>query len=90
MLKIAPTTRFKKDLKRYRNQVKIIKNLNFIIEMLVSPKPLPEKHVDHPLGGGWAGSRECHITPDTLLIYRVDKKNKNIFLERLGSHAELF
>jgi len=90
MLEITPTTRFKKDLKRYRHQVKILKVLHSVIELLMSKKALPEKYVDHPLGGGWIGSRDCHITPDTLLIYRVDETSNKLFLERLGSHSELF
>lgn len=72
------------------HQSKIIKSLNEVIKLLVQKKSLPEKHVDHPLGGGWTGSRECHVTPDTLLIYRVDEKCMKLFLERLGSHSELF
>lgn len=33
---------------------------------------MPEKNRDHQLSGDYAGCRECHITPDWLLIYEVD------------------
>lgn len=90
MLKIRPTTKFKKDLKKYEHQTKLMQDLNNVLHLLVQKKPLAKKHVDHPLKGIWKESRECHINPDTLLIYRVDDSQKILFLERLGSHSELF
>lgn len=59
-----------------------------VIEALAFDKPLDERLVDHPLGGIWAGWRECHIKPDLLLIYR--KSDDDLKLGRLGSHSELF
>lgn len=90
MLKPTPTTKFKKDLKRFKHQVKIIKDLNEVLGLLVHKKSLKQNHVDHPLGGNWKDSRECHVNPDVLLIYRVDEEQNKLFLERLGSHSELF
>ena len=40
-------------------------------------------------GGEYEGSRECHIRPDLLLIYTLEGDDV-LWLERLGSHAELF
>ncbi len=34
--------------------------------------------------------RECHVKPDTLLIYWVSEKTHTLYLERIGSHSELF
>ncbi len=90
MLEIESTNRFKKDLKRYRYETKIKQALNVVITLLTQLQPLPQKHVDHPLGNNWKGSRECHIYPDVLLVYRIDKNEKKLVLERLGSHSELF
>ncbi|WP_299296933.1 type II toxin-antitoxin system mRNA interferase toxin, RelE/StbE family, partial [uncultured Mobiluncus sp.] len=36
------------------------------------------------------GFRECHIKPDWLLIYRIDGNRLILFLNRTGSHADLF
>jgi mRNA interferase YafQ len=33
---------------------------------------------------------ECHIEPDWLLIYRIDKAYNELILVRTGSHSELF
>ena len=90
MLEPTPTTRFKRDLKRFKHQNKIIHALNEVIRLLVQQKSLQQNHVDHPLGGSWKGSRECHVNPDVLLIYRVDVPQNKLFLERFGSHSELF
>ena len=90
MLEPTPTTKFKKDIKKFKHHTKIIRELNDIFELLVQGQSLQKRHVDHSLGGSWKGSRECHVNPDILLIYRVDEKVGKLFLERLGSHSELF
>ncbi len=90
MLKITPTTRFKKDLKKFKYERKILQDLNDVIGVLVNRNVLGSKYLDHPLIGPWKGSRECHIHPDVLLIYRVDEQAGELFLERFGSHSELF
>ena len=43
-----------------------------MISILANQDPLPEKFRDHSLLGKYAGCRECHITPDWLLIYEID------------------
>ena len=50
--------------------------------------PLSAKHRDHDLGGKWKHHRECHIKPDWLLIYRLEKEK--LCLVRTGSHSDLF
>lgn len=90
MLKPTPTTKLKKDLKKYKHQIRTIKDLNEVIKILVQQLPLDKKYVDHSLGGESKGSRDCHINPDVLLIYRIEEDSGILFLERLGSHSELF
>ena len=60
------------------------------IETLLQEKPLPSAHFDHPLQGNWKGFRECHITPDWLLIYKIDGNKLLLYLERTGTHSDLF
>jgi mRNA interferase YafQ len=90
MLKPTPTTKFKRDLKKFKHQIKIIQDLDTVIIRLVQQLPLEKKHADHPLEGKWKGSRECHVNPDVLLIYRVEEDFRILFLERFGSHSQLF
>ncbi len=46
--------------------------------------------LDHQLHGDYEGYRECHITPDWLLIYIKDTDIKIISLSRTGTHSDLF
>lgn len=55
--------------------------------------PLGPEWRDHPLKGDWAGTRECHVGGDFLLIYDVDDavgKSGMVIFVRAGTHAELF
>jgi len=42
------------------------------------------------LHGDYEGYRECHITPNWLLIYVKDTDIKIISLSRTGTHSDLF
>lgn len=42
------------------------------------------------LTGNYAGFRECHIRPDWLLIYAIDKDKLILTASRTGTHADLF
>jgi mRNA interferase YafQ len=88
MLDVRYSTKFKKDLKlcAKRNYKLIL--LQQIIDILRIPDALPEKNVDHSLTGDYKGYRECHVTPNWLLIYRIEEEE--LLLYRTGSHADLF
>ena len=61
--------------------------------LIANDAPLGPEWLDHPLKGEWAGTRECHIGGDFLLIYEVDDqtgKGGGIVFTRTGTHAELF
>lgn len=88
MYKLQVATRFKRDLKKYQHNEKIQDKLEDIIKLLLKGQKLPEKNRDHDLVGNYKNHRECHITPDTLLIYK--EEGDYISLERIGSHSELF
>lgn len=90
MLKIRYHTSFKKDYKKIVKRGYDIKLLEDIINKLVSGVPLPEKNHDHNLSGEYSGCRECHITPDWLLIYEIDNGELILYLTRTGTHSDLF
>jgi mRNA interferase YafQ len=90
VLKPQPSTQFKRDLKRSKNQNRDIDHLQKVIILLASKKTLPNKYRDHALIGDWHEYRECHISPDWLLIYRIDEKNGILKLMRINSHANIF
>jgi mRNA interferase YafQ len=51
-------------------------------------KPLETKYKDHPMQGKYAGARDCHITPDWILIYTI--VGNELHLIRTGSLSDLF
>ena len=64
--------------------------LTEIIRKLSEGKTLPEKNKGHSLSGDYIGCRECHITPDWLLIYEIYDRELILYLTRTGSHSDLF
>ncbi|MDO4540120.1 MAG: type II toxin-antitoxin system YafQ family toxin, partial [Syntrophomonadaceae bacterium] len=67
-----------------------VRLLETVIGLLAERQPLPEKHRDHELSGNYKGCRECHITPDWLLLYQVDGNELVLYLMRTGSHSDWF
>lgn len=90
MYKIATTGKFKRDLKLAKKRGYNLSLLSVVVNMLVAGKPLPEKYKDHNLSGNYVGCRECHITPDWLLIYEVEEDELILYLTRTGTHSDLF
>lgn len=87
---VRPTTKFQKDLKRIQKRGYNISLLTDVIHKLSDGEPLPEKHKDHALSGNFSGCRECHITPDWLLIYEIENGTLILYLTRTGTHSDLF
>ena len=77
-----------RDLKRIVKRGKDIQKLENLVGFLQQGESLPSSYIDHKLKGKWAAHRECHIEPDWLLIYRIDREY--LILERTGSHSDLF
>ena len=88
MLKLNLTSQFKHDLKLCKKRNDNISLLNAIVNTLRIPASLPPENRDHAPKGNYTGRRECHISPDWLLIYRID--GNEIYLDRTGTHADLF
>jgi len=89
MKKLQPTTQYKKDLKRYKNNPKKLSDLKEVLLKLEKGQPVPEEYSPHMLHGDYKGCMECHIQNDFLLIW-IDEENNLVELVRLGSHSELF
>ena len=87
-MKIPYTPQFKKDFKKVQKQGKDTGNLRAVIETLVKNEKLPPKYKDHQLSGNWKNHRDCHIESDWILFYRL--ADDELFLERTGSHSDLF
>ena len=84
---------FKKDYRLMMKQGQDLGKLDYVIEELAVPNPLPAQYRDHYLKGDYIGYKECHIEPDWLLIYdyeALDDGELQLLLVRTGSHADLF
>ena len=74
MMKIEFAKSFKKSYK------KISAENNEILE---------PKYKDHYLVGKYKGFKECHLKPDLLLIYKIEKEKLTLYCVNIGSHSEL-
>lgn len=90
MFLLKYSSRFKKDLKLFEHDKKTLTELSKVLDILVADKKLPDKNKNHPLIGEFKGCFECHIKPDAILIYKIEKSELIILLLRVGSHSNLF
>ena len=90
MLKVRYSNKFKKDFKAIIRRGYDITLFEDLVCLLREEKPLPEKYCDHALKGEYMGHRECHISPDWLLIYKVENDMITLSLTRTGTHSDLF
>jgi mRNA interferase YafQ len=84
------TNQFKRDVKRAQRRGKDMAKLKALLEQLIEGEPLAPEYRDHPLRGNFAGSRDCHLEPDWVLIYTLTEKGAHVCFERTGTHSDLF
>lgn len=87
---IETSSKFKKDVKLIEKRGYNLELLKKTIDILANGEQLPESYKDHPLKGDYFRYRECHIQPDWLLIYRIEKDVLVLVLSRTGTHSDLF
>lgn len=90
MYELELTRQYLKDLKLARKRGLDESKLNEVILKLILGEELPKKNRDHSLTGNYKGFRECHISPDWLLIYSREETVKIVTLVRTGTHSDLF
>lgn len=87
---VKPSNQFKKDLKLAAKRGYKIELLTEVIKKLANGEVLASKYKDHQLSGNFDSYRECHITPDWLLIYQISDNELILYLTRTGTHSDLF
>ena len=87
MKEVRYSTKAKKDLKRYRNDLVKMQELFNVLHVLASGRELDKTYRPHIVSGNYKDCMECHIGNDFLLIW-ID--SEAIYVERVGSHSELF
>ena len=87
---IYPTAKYRSDVKLAKRRGYDLSLLTDVVCILASGEPLPKRYLDHPLSGNYNGYRECHVTSDWLLIYKIENNRLVLILARTGTHSDLF
>jgi mRNA interferase YafQ len=83
------TKQFQTDVKRIqRAENSDMEKLKRVMRALIDEKLLHKGYLKHPLKGDFKDGRKCHVAPDWLLVYKLDKRE--IVFEITGSHSKLF
>lgn len=97
MINISHTNRFKKDFDLVKRRGKDFNKFKKVLDLLItninedmanSILILPQKYRLHRLASKYSESWKCHIEPDWLLIFYFN--DKNLILERTGTHSDSF
>jgi len=88
MRKVTLTAQFEKDVKRAKKRSYDMSKLSEVIRLLGQGDLEDRQYRDHPLKGKYEGLRECHLSPDWLLIYH--SSIEQVLLVRTATHADLF
>ena len=87
---VRRTTRFQRELRKMLKRGADIGKLETVVALLAAGETLPPQYRDHALTGDMAGTRDCHITPDWILLYRIEEDVLVLALTRTVTHADLF
>lgn len=63
-----------------------------VMSELENEKSLSPRLKEHLLTGDYSGCLECHLSPDWLLVYKIDDEldPKELYFVRIGSHSDIF
>ena len=84
------TNRFSKDLKLIKKRGYNLKLLEKVVEILINHEKLPVKNKDYALKNKYLGYRECCITSDWLLVYKIIDKELILLTTKTKTPSSLF
>lgn len=91
--RVTYTKKYLKDLESFKKRKEFnAEELKIVLKKLMEGEKLDKKYKDHRLQNSrnYKNVRECHITPDWLLVYKIDKQQLVLLLMRTGTHSDLF
>ena len=88
--KIIATKHFQKDVKHCKKSNLPMEKLKKVIRLLEETGQLPSEYKPHKLSGQYAGSWECHIMSDWLLIWTQNNEDLVLVMTNTGSHSDVF
>jgi len=86
-MQIRFSRQFKKDYQKVDKKVK--SNFENRLELFLKHPFNPQLN-NHALTGKYKGYRSINITGDWRAIYSVNKINKEIIFETIGTHSQLY
>jgi len=84
------SSKFKKELKLMEKRGLDMRKIFTVMLDLENEIPLHPKYKEHPLQGKYKDYLECHIEPDWLLVYKIDRNVNELYFARTGTHADIF
>ena len=90
MYKAQMTKTFRKDVERCRKRGYDLNILKEAIRRLEIDGKLPQVYRPHKLSGQYAGSWECHLKGDWLLVWEQDDTELTLLFTGSGTHSDLF
>ena len=84
------TNRFSKDLKLIKKRGYNVKLLEKVVEILINSEKLPVKNKDYALKDKDLGYRECCITSDWLLVYKIKGEELILLTTKTKTPRSLF
>jgi mRNA interferase YafQ len=90
VLRFKTTKQFEVDYRLMVKRGKDIEKIKTVMRQLVDQLSLESRYHNHALTGNLRGHRDCHIEPDWILIYRIDRDLREIAFVRTSSHSDLF
>jgi mRNA interferase YafQ len=88
MRKITITAQFEKSFKLAKKRGYDLSKMSAVILLLGQGDLKERQYLDHSLKGKYEGLRECHLSPDWLLVYH--STDEEVVLIKTGTHADLF
>ena len=84
------TNRFSKDLKLIKKRGYNVKLLEKVVKILINSEKLPVKNKDYALKDKYLGYRECCITSDWLLVYKIIDEELILLTTKTKTPSSLF
>ena len=83
------SSKFKRNIKLAIRRGLDVELMKPIVHSLANDIPLDPKYRDHQLSGNWSRFRECHVTPDWLLLYEKTTGALILYLYATGTHTDI-
>ena len=87
--KVIFSSKYKRNLKKIQKRKYNVELLYEVVRDLANDIPLDPKYRDHQLSGDWIRFRECHVTPDWLILYEKTIDALILYLYTTGTHSDI-